>query len=373
MQKLYYFSASVFLSCILLNLIPPSYGQTFPNKDSLKDKYSSQDARAIQQKETHRGHKKQINSAVISPDKKWIVTASEDGTAKIWNIESGEVEMTLLGHRSGIFSVDISPSGQYIVTGSKDFEARIWKRQSGKTIHKLKGHSQWIWCVDYSPDGTRVASSSHDMTTKIWSARDGKLLQTLSVNDGQRRWNYSCDFSSDSKKLITGHPALAVLWDVMTGEKIQSFDVGGHENYIQAVALSPDGTRAATGGLDKTITLWNTQTGQSIHKLGNHKGFINSIQYSPDGKLILSSAIDNSALLSRTSDGKTIRAFNSPSHMTDACFSHDGEWILTACTDRVILWDAETGEPLQEFQHSPKKELVVPKLDDAKSSSQKNY
>jgi len=126
-------------------------------------------------------------------------------------------------------------------------------------------------------------------------------------------------------------------------------NVGGHENYIQAIAITQDGSRVATGGLDKTITHFNAHTGQEIYKLGDHTGYISSVCYSPDGKYLLSTAGENKALMWRVQDQTLVQEFNCPGRIHSAVFSKDGKQVAMAYDRHAVLWDVESGEPVQEF------------------------
>ena len=82
-----------------------------------------------------RGHDNIVLSAAFSPDGKRIVTASFDGTARIWDATTGEpIGEPLRGHERGVTSAAYSPDGRRIVTASQDKTARIWDSASGKPI-----------------------------------------------------------------------------------------------------------------------------------------------------------------------------------------------------------------------------------------------
>ena len=72
---------------------------------------------------------------------KWIVTCSDDETAKVWDATNGRELLTLRGHTDQLNSVAFSPDGHWIVTGSNDQTAKVWEAISGKELFTLKGHS----------------------------------------------------------------------------------------------------------------------------------------------------------------------------------------------------------------------------------------
>ena len=78
------------------------------------------------------GHTKKVNACAISPDGKWIVSASGDQTLKIWDAASGRELRTLSGHTSFVRACAFSPDGQWIVSASVDQTLKVWDAASGK-------------------------------------------------------------------------------------------------------------------------------------------------------------------------------------------------------------------------------------------------
>merc|ERR1711988_594915 len=106
------------------------------------------------------GHTDTVEYACFSPDGSTIVTASDDETAKIWDVCSGEYERTLEGHTTWLTSGCFSPDGSKIVTASADNTAKIWDVCSGECEHTLQGHTKDVTSACFSPDGSKVVTAS---------------------------------------------------------------------------------------------------------------------------------------------------------------------------------------------------------------------
>src|SRR3990170_325872 len=128
-------------------------------------------------KATLKGHKGWINSASFSHDGRYVVTASNDSTAKIWNAATGQLIRTLQ-HQDWVKSASFSHDGRWVVTASRDSTAKIWNAATGQLIRTLQ-HQDWINSVSFSPDGRWVVTASSDRTAKIWNAATGQLIRTL--------------------------------------------------------------------------------------------------------------------------------------------------------------------------------------------------
>ncbi|KAJ2929848.1 hypothetical protein H1R20_g7248, partial [Candolleomyces eurysporus] len=138
------------------------------------------------------------------------------------------------------------------------------------------------------------------------------------------------------------------------------FELRGHRELVQCVAISPNCKRIVSGSWDETIRIWNMETGaQAGEPLRGHEGDINSVAISPDGKLIVSG-----------SDDKTIRAWDAETgvqageplrghedFVLSVAFSHDSQRIISGSRDKTIrIWDEAAGTqvgaaPLQGHTH----------------------
>ena len=107
-----------------------------------------------------------VTSIAFSPDGQFVLTGSDDKTAKLWNLKGEEIR-TFTGHSDYVSSVAFSPDGQFVLTGSSDNTAILWNLE-GKEIRTFRGHSERVSSVAFSPDGQFVLTGSWDSTAKLW-------------------------------------------------------------------------------------------------------------------------------------------------------------------------------------------------------------
>jgi WD40 repeat protein len=113
-------------------------------------------------------HPARVNNAAFSPDRKRVVTAADDGTGRVWNVETGEPVFVLRGHNNAVHSASFSPDGQWIITASEDTTARVWYADTGREYFTLSGHLGPVFEAAFSPDSQRVITASGDGTARIW-------------------------------------------------------------------------------------------------------------------------------------------------------------------------------------------------------------
>jgi WD40 repeat protein len=122
------------------------------------------------------GHKRYIYFSCFSPNGNLVATASDDGTAKLWEATTGKL-MATLPHAHDVLHVDFSPDSKLLATACADFSAQIWQVQPTKLLHKLQAHSNDVFLTKFSPDGKLLATISNDNTVRIWEAASGKLIR----------------------------------------------------------------------------------------------------------------------------------------------------------------------------------------------------
>ncbi|QOT17916.1 trypsin-like peptidase domain-containing protein [Paenarthrobacter sp. YJN-5] len=214
-----------------------------------------------------------ISAGAITSDGDIAVTANgQEESAKVWDVESGNLLFVLEGHTEEVTDVAIAPNKTFAVTTSRD-GAYVWDLTSGKRGHFLNGHENWLTSVAISPDGQKALTTSWDSTACLWDLADGKLLFRL---EGHRAGVSKGLFSSDSKRALTiSKDSTARLWDLETLGLLH--ELSGHESELTAAVFVPDRDEAATAGQDGTIRVWNLSTGQATAVLQDHGEWVNDV------------------------------------------------------------------------------------------------
>lgn len=307
---------------------------------------------------TIKGHTNTISSVALSPDGRRVVTASWDGTARLWDAEAGTEPTALLAHDGNVAlvqesedgrryargadvrSLSWSGDGRRVITGSEDGTARVWDVRTGAQLLTLKGHSGPVQATTFIQDGRRVLTWSSDETIREWDAEGGKELTILKGPAGEA---FSATFSPDGRRLLLGlRDGTVRVWDAEGGKDLASIR---HSRGIGSAAFWPDGKWVITGAhYDVIARVWDAQTGVELKKFERIDLGVASLSVSADGRRVVTGGHDGIARVWNAQTGAMMSTLQGSSPDWSVAFSPDGRRVVTGVGSTFQVWDAETGK-----------------------------
>jgi WD40 repeat protein/serine/threonine protein kinase/tetratricopeptide (TPR) repeat protein len=321
-------------------------------------------------------HPDLLEVARFTPDGRNIVTGGSDGSVRWWDSRGYELIGALPLSKMPIYDLNFSPDGKTLVVGSGWHSAgaihvieitrglsRLVARDRTAILHSFQGPDAptpaWRWqFTTYSPDGTRVLAGGGQGCALLFdSVKGDPVFLGPGRHSGPFRHAWptaaSSAFTPDGRLFATVSidwrgPSEVRLHDATSGRQIG--EPLWHDNYVRAIAFSPDGKLLATGDYDRLLHLWDTRTGKRMGAPILQPDIVLALAFRPDGKVLaVGHSRDYSGeygtllwdVATRRQIGKAI-----PETGDVLLFSPDGRAVVTGQRLRLQLWDSDTGEPL---------------------------
>ena len=317
------------------------------------------------------GHEKWVRDVAFLPTGDRLVTVADD-TAYLWSLDHPHTPIRSFAHGGPIYSAfAVNRDGSRLATagnGSGNKRViKVWDLASPSPrpdpIATIDVQGDWIMGLAFSPDGgylatanvefggpDRTATGLWDIATKTERLRvptrkesdavmftpDGSSLVTASRDNYVRVWKPA----HDSLDAILTRPDGPSPWPESTSVKWLERILAGHGERVRCIAISPDGTRIASGGGDNLVKLWDAKTGENMLTLRGHRGFVEAVSFTPNGHHLASASRD-----------RTVKFWNIAGHtgaVTSIAFGPNGNGttLATGGADRTAkLWDVSGSQP----------------------------
>ena len=297
---------------------------------------------------TIEAHSNWINGVALTPDNGRAISASADRTLRVWDLESGELVRSLEGHADRVNAVAVIPGCNHAISASSDGTLRVWDLQSGQSLLTLEGHSATVNAVAVTPDGQTAVSASSDRTLRVWNLRSGQSLRILR---GHLDWVNSVVTTQDGMRAVSGSADHTLrIWELESGQSLRTLE--GHSNRVNAVVLVPDGCRAISGSADHTLRLWDLERGRLLRTLEGHTDWVTTVAVMPDARRAISGSADRTLRIWDLERRESVpKLAGHAENVSSVAMMPDGRRVALISEFHILrVWDLETGQLVRALE-----------------------
>ena len=327
-------------------------------------------------------HGAEVNYTCFSPDGTKLATASDDGTARIWNVADKTAIGPPLQHDGEVHAAAFSPDCRLLMTGDSTRHTRLWDAKTGQELGEPVNHGfGWILDLAFSKDGSTVLCGDGGLTedgkwlpqSHLWSVASAKPTG-VEFKTSNTAADVVMFHPRDNVAVIGDRSGLVTLADLKTGAVLHQitahrdrvsdldyndganvFEITERRDWVSDLDYNNDATVLVTGSTNGTAKLWDGRTGKQIGSSLHHQNRVNSVAFVETDNTMFSVA-DNRAVVwkvRRPADIKPVRVIRIGAPLLSAAYTSEGSRIVTESLKDlrsvVKAWDSTTGEHLGDL------------------------
>jgi WD40 repeat protein len=250
--------------------------------------------------------------ALVFSGRRTLVSVSEDGVAKVWDLATGKERRTVAGPKADPRCVAVAPGGDRLAMGDRQGVVRLWDVATGVRRELRAPSAGAVLAITFAPDGATLVTRSDDGSVRAWSTATGR--EKFRLRPRGPGLASRAAFSPDGKLL-----AVAWNWGVPLGLRLFTGQVS-----VSALEAGDDEFG------DGEIALYDTATGGEQARFAGHTGLVRCLAFSPDGRTLTSGSAD--ALVAFSAGGGLI-------------------WRYTGGGGQLKLWDLARGRERASVSH----------------------
>lgn len=295
-------------------------------------------------------HLGEVNCVAVSPDGRWIASASDDATIQLRNAD-GALVRTLRGHDRGVATVAFHPDSKSLFSGGRDGVVRRWTLDEPRIERSWETDLRGVECVKPAPDGWRLFLVGDDAVEAVEDVEADDPPRALARTGGPLT---AVDCTPDGERLVVvGQDRMVRVLDSRTGRVVQSWRA--HGDWMNGVAVAPDGARCVTASRDNTAKVFDLATGRMEARLLGHRGRLWGVAVDPTGSTVATSGHDRCVKLWRlrhVDEAPTLAAYDEAPRTIAA--APDGTRLAVAFGDgRIELFDLDARRRTAEWRIEP--------------------
>jgi len=276
------------------------------------------------------GHSHYVMQVTFNPkDTNTFASASLDRTIKIWNLGSPDPNFTLDAHQKGVNCVDYFTGGDkpYLITGSDDHTAKVWDYQTKSCVQTLEGHTHNVSAVCFHPELPIIITGSEDGTVRIWHSTTYRLENTLNYGL-ERVW--AIGYMKGSRRVVIGYDEGTIMVKLGREEPVASMDNSGKIIWAKHNEIQTVNIKSVVADLEVAD---GERLPLAVKELGTCDLYPQSLKHNPNGRFVV--VCGDGEYIIYTALAWRNRSFGSA---LEFAWSTDGEYAVRESTSKIKIF-----------------------------------
>lgn len=275
-----------------------------------------------------------------------VASGGEDGSVRLWDLESRGPLQTLRAHTGWVWATALSQDGSVVASAGDDGLIQLYRTDSDRPVGVLAGHSRRIRSLAFVPNRQLLVSGAEDGAVCVWDI-DRLLLVRRMQTTGTPVWSVAVSGGDEPLVAVGGEDEFVRLFDLESGRLLD--EKAQHRDWVRSVAFASESGLLASGSGDKSVVVWSTKDGTltPVRRATDLSDRVRSVVVSPDGALVLA-ATETPVIHALTVDGEVGSTALPPGvdWVRSVAHASDGTVVVGSEDGAVRLWPA-TGGPME--------------------------
>ena len=288
------------------------------------------------------GHTNYISSIVVSKDNDHVYSGATDKIMWVWSLNERKKMKYLRSVFGTIYCIALNREGTIAYVGSDENNVNVFDIGNKTEITCMFGHTRTVCDIALSEDETILVSGSWDCTARVFNAKTSEELALL--KDGHSDYVRSVAITRDKKYVISGSDdARIILWNLENKGKEKEFILEGHRAYIMSVRLTPDEKYLISGSRDQTIKLWDFTKKIELYSFNGHTAPISCLELMNNSMTFLSGGEDGLIKAWSIDSKREEYTLNGHTQVINSMkLTSDNLRLVSGARDcKVYIWDLE--------------------------------
>jgi WD40 repeat protein len=293
---------------------------------------------------TFEAHRDWVRAVAVSADKRFIASTSDDQTIRVWDLEQRREHAVIDAPGDWLRTLAMDRVGRQIIAAGDGRRITVFDVEQRRPVRALEGHTGAINAIRLTADGTQIVSASDDRTVRVWDLQSGR---EIAVWRGHTAKVVAIALTPDDRFALSASRDDTIrCWTMRPHPESNGRLITGDAYWSRAVASVDRGRSIVVGSDDASLTVWDIANGTKLRRFEGHADWVNALAATTDGERVISASNDGSLKVWSLRSPHRIQQRRGHAERVRAIVSSgDGQVVVSTGDDRKLrVWDTASRE-----------------------------